>query len=60
MWTLQIASNGKIDPQRDYSPEHARKFTAQHQLRYYNEEVHRAAFALPGFVRKMVNEDGSA
>jgi spermidine synthase len=57
MWSLQLASHGRVDPLKDYAPEHARTFAKQHKLRYYNEDVHKAAFALPNFVREMLKEE---
>jgi spermidine synthase len=31
-------------------------FTTQHQLGFYNEEIHFGSFALPNFVKRMLNE----
>jgi spermidine synthase len=31
-------------------------FTSQHALGFYNEEIHYGAFALPNFVKRMLNE----
>lgn len=50
IWSYTFASKGGIDPIRDFDPEKVRNF--KKELRYYNEEIHVAAFALPTFAKK--------
>jgi len=49
MWSYTFASKG-IDPIKDFNPEKVKNFNKE--LKYYNEEVHVASFALPNFVKK--------
>ncbi len=43
-----------IDPIKDFNPEKVRNFDKE--LKYYNEEMHVASFALPNFVKKMIKD----
>lgn len=56
MWSVQMGVKGNYHPARDFSKEQAKIFAREKQLRYYNEELHSAAFQLPTFVRRMLNE----
>jgi len=56
MWSLQLSTKGAKNPTKDFSVEQARAFVKDKKLRYYNEGVHVAAFQLPGFVQKMLDE----
>jgi spermidine synthase len=56
MWSLQMATKSDRDPVRA-DEQKIRAFTAEQRLQYYNAEVHKAAFALPGFVRTMLQEE---
>ncbi len=56
MWSLQLSTKDAKVPEKDFSPEKARAFVKEKKLRYYNDSVHVAAFALPGFVQKMLDE----
>ncbi len=59
MWSFAIASKA-LHPLRDYDARRAaeliRPFEAQ--LKYYNPEVHTASFALPSFVKRLVEGGG--
>jgi spermidine synthase len=55
MWSLQLATKSALDP-KAVKPEAIRAFAKEHRLRYYNEAMHQAAFALPGFVKEMLKE----
>ncbi|MEN0058515.1 MAG: polyamine aminopropyltransferase, partial [Bdellovibrio sp.] len=57
MWSLQMGVKGSAHPAKDYSKDKARQFAKENDLKYYNEELHEAAFALPTFVRKMLGEN---
>jgi len=54
MWSYTYASKASWDPVKDYNPEKVRNF--KEPLRYYNEEIHKAAFAIPNFVKKYIEE----
>ncbi len=55
IWSFQIASKGNIDP-RKVDPKKVSEFEKTNNLHYYNLEIHQAAFALPNYVKKMLNE----
>lgn len=55
MWSLQMAIKGQFHPVKDFKRDAAASFSQTKGLRYYNEELHSAAFALPTFVQKMLN-----
>ncbi len=55
MWSLQMAVNGQYHPVKDFKKDAATQFAKAKDLRYYNEDLHSAAFALPTFVKKMLN-----
>ncbi|HOJ87629.1 MAG TPA: polyamine aminopropyltransferase [Pseudothermotoga sp.] len=48
-WLYIFASKGK-DPLKDFRVEDAQKMSKE--LKYYNEEIHQAAFVLPNFIRR--------
>ncbi|MCD6462941.1 MAG: polyamine aminopropyltransferase [Thermotogae bacterium] len=50
-WSYTFASKG-IDPIEDLDEERVSSF--QKPLRYYNAEIHKAAFVLPNFVRELL------
>ena len=50
-----MAIKGQYHPVKDFKKEAAGNFATTKGLRYYNEELHSAAFALPTFVQKMLN-----
>ncbi|HPZ28798.1 MAG TPA: polyamine aminopropyltransferase [Defluviitoga sp.] len=51
-WTWTFASKN-IDPIKDFDPEKVKNF--EKELKYYNEEIHIASFALPNFVKKLID-----
>jgi spermidine synthase len=55
MWTYCVASKGP-DPQGAFRSGDAARFSRE--LRYYNPDVHAGAFALPNFVKKVLEEAG--
>lgn len=55
MWSLQMAIKGQYHPTLDFKKDSAAKFSQTHDLKYYNEDLHTSAFALPTFVKKMLN-----
>ncbi len=54
MWSFSYASKGDAHPWKSLNDREAQDFTDKHDLQYYNPEVHRAAFALPNFVKDMI------
>lgn len=52
MWSFTIASK---EAKIDFSTPYAGRFPIP-GLRYYNQQVHQAAFALPNFVQQMIKE----
>ncbi len=55
MWSLQMAVKGQYHPVKDFKKDMARDFVNAKDLKYYNEDLHGAAFTLPTFVKKMLN-----
>ncbi len=55
IWSFQLGINGPLDVTTP-DPEAAQRFTQANSLKYYNPEVHRAAFALPQYVKQMLHE----
>ena len=56
MWSLQMAIKGQYHPVKDYKKDAAHNFVQAKDLKYYNEDLHSAAFVLPTFVQKMLNK----
>jgi spermidine synthase len=59
MWSLQTATKGGVDVSH-FAEAAARDFTTKHKLKYYNPEVHRAALALPNFVKDLLSNPTTA
>lgn len=57
MWSLQVGVKGSKNPAADFDKKTAQQFSLAKGLRYYNEDLHSAAFMLPTFVRKMLSEN---
>lgn len=58
MWSFQIASKGNINP-IDTDQNRIEAFVNKHELNYYNEQIHKAAFAMPNFVKKLLKEEAA-
>ncbi len=56
MWSIQMSIKGSKHPIKDFQVEPARNFSLSKGLHYYNETLHQGAFALPTFVRRLINE----
>jgi spermidine synthase len=54
MWSLTYCSKQGPHPIKDFDHGKAAAFTEKHGLRYYNADLHSAAFCLPTYVRKMI------
>lgn len=55
MWSFSYASKGSVHPCRQLDANKAAAFAESEGLKYYNEAIHTAAFALPGFVKDLLN-----
>lgn len=55
MWSVHFATKGGKNPNSEQNWASIKKFCEHHALKYYNEDVHRACFSLPTFVRKMIS-----
>jgi spermidine synthase len=56
MLSFSLATKAVAHPLIDFQPERAQAFASRNGLKYYNEDVHGAAFALPTFVKDLLAE----
>ena len=54
MWSFQYGLKGKAEVRNVNEPNRINQFVANHNLRYYNEEIHLATFATPNFVKQLI------
>jgi spermidine synthase len=54
MWSFSYSSKGKAHPLKQKSKEEVEAFAQSAKLKYYNADLHQAAFALPTFVHDMI------
>jgi len=54
LWSLTYCSKDGPHPITDFDRTRSAEFAQTHGLRYYNEDVHQAAFCLPTYIRKMI------
>lgn len=54
LWSFSFASKGQIHPFEQLNKKKAQSFSEVQVLQYYNAAIHRAAFALPNFVRQLL------
>ncbi len=59
MWSFTCAIKGNTYSLHDVDEEKITAFTRKNDLQYYNAPIHRAAFALPGFISKMLKIPGT-
>lgn len=57
MWSVQIGMKGLLHPLKDFNDVRVGEWARGENLHYYNERLHRGAFALPNFVEKMLAEN---
>ncbi len=57
MWSFSFSSKDGRHPVEDVDWQKVQHFVDTHQLRYYNADVHRAAFALPTMVRELITKE---
>lgn len=56
MWSFSYSTKGNAHPTANFDKEKSKVFAETHDLSYYNEEIHESAFALPNFVKRMIDE----
>lgn len=56
IWSFQVASKGGVHPTESFDMQLAADFAEKHDLKYYNEDMHFASFATPGYIRKMLKK----
>ncbi|MEM6271863.1 MAG: polyamine aminopropyltransferase [Bacteroidota bacterium] len=59
-WSFSFCSKADLHPIQDLDFAAARAFAEQHDLDYYDADVHQAAFVLPRFVRKLLAAEVTA
>ena len=60
IWSFSYNAKGEnIHPLKNYDRNKVREFSRKHGLKYYNEDIHPAAFALPGYVKEMLEVEKS-
>ena len=62
MWSFSYSTKGGKHPVKDFDSGKVELFAQNNKLNYYNPHIHKAAFALPNFVKEMVelNPAGNA
>ena len=53
MWSFSYSTKGNVHPLDSLDKLKSKKFAKLNHLKYYNEAIHEAAFALPNFVKEM-------
>jgi spermidine synthase len=56
MWSLTYCSKDGSHPVNDCDRAKAEQFAKEHKLRYYNADVHQAAFCLPTYIKEAIDE----
>ena len=54
MWSFSYSTKGGKHPIRDFDNQRVESFVTANALSYYNPHIHKAAFALPNFVKEMI------
>lgn len=54
VWSLAFCAKGALHPLENFDADAATQFCANEHLHYYNPEIHRAAFAIPNYVRELL------
>jgi spermidine synthase len=54
MWSFQYGLKGSVDPRKVTNTDAIKSFVAEKGLRYYNEDIHFSTFALPNFVKQLI------
>jgi spermidine synthase len=56
MWSLTYCSKDGAHPLQNFDRDRAEQFSQEQNLNYYNADIHRALFALPNFIKRMIGE----
>ena len=56
LWSMTLAGKRPFVPKTDLNAEKADTFAAAQTLKYYNADIHAAAFALPNYVREILQQ----
>jgi spermidine synthase len=56
MWSLTYCSKQGAHPLKNFQRDRAITFAREQNLSYYNADIHQAAFCLPTYIQKMLNE----
>lgn len=56
LWSLTYCSKDGPHPLKQFDAAKSAAFAKEHGLRYYNEDVHTAAFSLPTYIRNMIDQ----
>ncbi len=56
MWSFSYSTKNGKHPLKDFKNDIVEEFTTQNALKYYNPHIHKAAFALPNYVREMLKK----
>lgn len=56
MWSLTYCSKQGPHPIKNFDKERAIAFSQQHNLSYYNADIHQAAFALPNYIQQKISK----
>jgi spermidine synthase len=54
MWSLTYCSKQGVHPTKNFDYNKAAQFAKEHNLCYYNADIHIAAFALPTYIQQMI------
>jgi len=56
MWSFVYGLKDSLSPKQIHDQEKIDIFVRNKRLRYYNSEIHRASFALPNFVKNLIED----
>ncbi|TFG97711.1 MAG: polyamine aminopropyltransferase [Calditrichales bacterium] len=54
MWSFSYCAKGDLHPLHNFDQKRYESVRKEHNLQYYSNEVHKGAFALPGFVKELL------
>lgn len=55
MWSFQYGLKGSAQPKAVSNDSEIEQFVSDKGLKYYNSDIHKASFALPNFVKTLIN-----
>lgn len=59
MLSFSFASKNQQRPLQTFDTDRAQNFTSQHPLQYYTADIHKASFAIPPLVQKLLSSGAS-